>query len=156
MSARFAVGKLENTLHMRPNMDGIQTRRMLVVAFLVTASLRSAYPQVSTVQKFQIHLTDPAYTGLPIWVYAESSFPLEIHYPYGEDPEDFGPNRLEVKRENQLLERVPFKPWVLGGGILDGWIAPPSSPNDRDGCGAVRLARFSSTAVNPRPKEGLV
>src|SRR5215472_9880803 len=116
---------------MRPNKDGIQIRRMLVVAFLVTASLRSAYPQVSTVQKLPIHMTDPAYTGLPIWVYAESSFPLEIHYPYGEDPEDFGPNRLEVKRENQLLEKVPFKPWVLGGGILDGWIAPPSSPNNR-------------------------
>ena len=70
---------------MRPNKDGIQIRRMLVVAFLVTASLRSAYPQVSTVQKLPIHMTDPAYTGLPVWIYAESSFPLEIHYPYGED-----------------------------------------------------------------------
>lgn len=55
-------------------MDGIQKRRMLVVAFLVTASLRSAYPQVSTVQKFQIHMSDPAYTGLPTWICAESSF----------------------------------------------------------------------------------
>ena len=112
-------------------MDGLQIRRMLAVAFLMTASVRSAHPQVSTVQKFQIHMTDPAYTGLPIWIYAESSLPLEIHYPYGEDPEDFGPNRLEVKHENQPLERVPFKPWVLGGGILDGWIAPPSSPDNR-------------------------
>jgi hypothetical protein len=112
-------------------MDGIQIRRMLVVAFLATASLRSAYPQVSSVQKFQIHMTDPAYTGLPVWIYAESSFPLEIHYPYGEDPEDFGPNRLEVKRENQRLEEVPFKSWVGRGGIVDGWIAPPSSPNSR-------------------------
>lgn len=61
-------------------MDGIQIRRMLVVAFLVTASLRSAYPQVSTVQKFQIHMSDPAYTGLPTWICAESSFPSSIMY----------------------------------------------------------------------------
>lgn len=80
MSARFAVGKLENTLHNETHMDGIQIRRMLVVAFLVTASLRSAYPQVSTVQKFQIHMTDPAYARLPTWIYAESSFPSSIVY----------------------------------------------------------------------------
>src|SRR5207245_8336216 len=40
-------------------------------------------------------------------------------------------NRLEVKRENQLLEKVPFKPWVGRGGIVDGWIAPPSSLKNR-------------------------
>ncbi|PYT62954.1 MAG: hypothetical protein DMG42_37100 [Acidobacteria bacterium] len=130
-------------------MNAIQARRILTLAFLAIAALSSAHAQMSDVQKFQIHMTDPTYTGLPIWIYAESSFPLEIHYPYGEDPEDFGPNRLEVKRENQLLEKVPFKPWVGRGGLSE-------RADDRNGCGAVRLARFSSTAVNPRPKEGLV
>lgn len=43
----------------RPNLDRIQIRLMLVVAFLVTASLRSACAQVSSVQKFQIHVTEP-------------------------------------------------------------------------------------------------
>jgi hypothetical protein len=95
------------------------------------AALSSAHAQVSSVQNFQIHVTDPAYAGLPLWIYAELSFPLEIHYPYGEDPGDFGPNRLEVKRENHVLEQVPFKPWVVGRGIVDGWIAPPSSPKNR-------------------------
>jgi len=44
--------------------------------------------QVSSVQNFQVHVTDPAYTGLPVWVYADFSSPLKIHYPYGEDPGD--------------------------------------------------------------------
>jgi len=87
--------------------------------------------QSSGAQKFQIRVTDPAYTGLPIWIYAELSSPLEIRYPYGEDPEDFGPNRLEVKRSNDLLAPVPFKPWVGRGGIVDGSIAPATSPTNR-------------------------
>jgi len=72
-----------------------------------------------------------AYTGMPVWIHAELSFPLEIRYPYGEDPGDFGPNRLEVKRENSLLPKVPYKPWLVGGGLVDGSIAPPTSPKDR-------------------------
>jgi hypothetical protein len=113
------------------NMDPIQVRRMLTVALLATVALSSADAQTSSVQKFQIRVTDPALAGLPIWIYAELSFPLEIRYPYGEDPEDFGPNRLEVKRENHLLAQVPFKPWVVGGGLVDGSIAPPTSPKNR-------------------------
>lgn len=101
------------------------------MAMVVAAALPSAHAQASSVQKFQIHVTEPAYTGLPVWIYADLSFPLEIRYPYGEDPEDFGPNRLEVKRENQVLEPVPFKPWVGAGGVMDGSIAPPSSPKNR-------------------------
>ena len=113
------------------NMDPIQVRRILTVAFLVTAAVSSAHAQTSSVQKFQIRVTDPAFTGLPIWIYAELDFPLQIRYPYGEDPEDFGPNRIEVKRENRLLAKVPFKPWVVGGGLVDGSIAPPTSPKNR-------------------------
>ena len=112
-------------------MRSIQVRRILTLAMFATATLSSAHAQVSSVQKFQIRVTDPAYTGLPVWINADLSFPLEIRYPYGEDPGDFGPNRLEVKRENHLLEQVPFKPWVGSGGIVDGSIAPPSSPENR-------------------------
>lgn len=112
-------------------MDPIQVRRILAVALLVTAALSSAHAQTSSVQKFQIRVTNPAFTGLPIWIYAELDFPLEIRYPYGEDPEDFGPNKIEVKRESHLLARVPFKPWAAGGGLVDGSIAPPTSPKNR-------------------------
>ena len=104
---------------------------MLGVAFLVAAALSSARAQTPTVQKFQIRVPDPAFTGLPIWIYSELTFPLETRYPYGEDPENFGPNRLELKRENHLIAPVPFKPWVAGGGLVDGSIAPPTSPKNR-------------------------
>lgn len=107
-------------------MRSIQVRRILTLAMFATATLSSAHAQVSSVQKFQIRVTDPAYTGLPVWINADLSFPLEIRYPYGEDPGDFGPNRLEVKRENHLLEQVPFKPcwkwwdcrWVDSASLL--------------------------------------
>lgn len=111
-------------------MNSMQVPRILILAMFGAAALL-AHAQVASVQNFQIHVTDPAYTGLPVWIYADLSFPLGIRYPYSEDPEDFGPNRLEVKRENHVLERVPFKPWVGRGGILDGSIAPPSSPKNR-------------------------
>jgi hypothetical protein len=112
-------------------MHWIQLRWILTVALLATAAPGWAHPQTSNVQKFQIQLSDPAYTGMPVWIHAELSFPLEIRYPYGEDPEDFGSNRLEVKRENSLLPKVPFKPWVGRGGIVDGSIAPATSPKNR-------------------------
>jgi hypothetical protein len=112
-------------------MSSIQLPRILILAMFAAAALSSAHAQVSSVQNFQIHVTNPTYAGLPVWIYAELSFPLEIHYPYGEDPGDFGPNRLELKREHHVLERLPFKPWVGGGGIVDGSIAPPSSPKNR-------------------------
>jgi hypothetical protein len=112
-------------------MHRIQLRWTLTVALLATAAPGWAHAQTSNVQKFQIQLSDPAYTGMPVWIHAELSFPLEIRYPYGEDPEDFGSNRLEVKRENSLLPKVPFRPWVGRGGIVDGSIAPATSPKNR-------------------------
>ncbi|HZV90279.1 MAG TPA: hypothetical protein VFF95_22215 [Candidatus Binatus sp.] len=114
------------------NMDPIQVRRILTVAFLVTAALSSAHAQTLSVQKFQIHVTDPAYTGLPVWIYAELGFPLEIRYPYGEDPRNFGPNKLEVKHENRLIEQESHEASVsVGTGPLNGSIAPASSPRNR-------------------------
>jgi hypothetical protein len=106
-------------------------RWILAVTLLATGAPGWAHAQTSKVQKFQIQLSDPAYTGMPVWIHAELSFPLEIRYPYGEDPGDFGPNRLEVKRENSLLPKLPYKPWVVGGGLVDGSIAPATSPKNR-------------------------
>src|SRR5205809_5779758 len=114
-----------------PNMGVITLRWILSAVLLAAFTEPPTRAQSSGAQKFQIRVTDPAYTGLPIWIYAELSSPLEIRYPYGEDPEDFGPNRLEVKRGNDLLAPVPFKPWVGRGGIVDGSIAPATSPTNR-------------------------
>ena len=112
-------------------MDWIQMRWILTVALLAAGALGWAHAQTSNLQKFQIQLSGPAYTGMPVWIHAELSSPLEIRYPYGEDPEDFGPNRLEIRRGNDVLVQVPFKPWVGRGGIVDGSIAPATSPTNR-------------------------
>lgn len=114
-----------------PNMDAIAVRWILTAVFLATLAGPPAHAQSSSAQKFQVRVTDPAYTGLPVWIYAELSSPLQVRYPYGEDPGDFGPNILELKRGNDVLAPVPFKPWVVGGGIVDGSIAPPTSPTNR-------------------------
>lgn len=77
-------------------------------------------------------MADPAYTGLPIWIYAELGFPLEIRYPYGEDPGNFGPNKLEVKHENRVIEQESHEAsFSASAGPLDGSIAPASSPKNR-------------------------
>src|SRR5271156_4237975 len=110
----------------------IQARRIFALAILATVTPCSAHAQVSNVQKFQIHVTDPAYTGLPVWIYAELGFPLEIRYPYGEDPRNFGPNKLEVKYEGRVIEQESREAsFSVGTGLLDGSIAPASSPKNR-------------------------
>jgi len=106
-------------------------RWIFTIALLAAGAPSWAHAQTPNVQKFQIQLFDPAYTGMPVWIHAELSFPLEIRYPYGEDPEDFGPNRLEVKRGSDVLAPFAFKPWGGRGGIVDGSIAPATSPTNR-------------------------
>lgn len=55
-------------------MNSIQLR---ILAMFAAAALL-AHAQVSSVQSFQIHVVDPAYTGFPAWIYA-IEFPLEIY-----------------------------------------------------------------------------
>jgi hypothetical protein len=112
-------------------MGWIQMRWILSVVLLAIGAPGWAHAQTSNVLKFQIQLTEPAYTATPVWIHAALSPPLEIRYPYGEDPGNFGPNRLEVKRENSLLPELPYNSWVSGGGLLDGSIAPATSPKNR-------------------------
>jgi hypothetical protein len=83
----------------------IQARRIFALAILATVTPCELHAQVSKVEKFQIRVTAPAYTGLPIWIYAQLGFPLEIRYPYGEDPGNFGPNKLEVKYGGRVIEQ---------------------------------------------------
>jgi hypothetical protein len=69
---------------------------------------------------------------LPIGIYAQLGFPLEIRYPYGEDPGNFGPNKLEVKYRGRLIEQESQEASPsVGTGPLDGSIAPASSPKNR-------------------------
>lgn len=113
-------------------MGALQVRRMLALAILATVAFSSTPAQVPKVQNFQIHITAPAYIGLPVWIYAELSSPLETRYPYSVNPENFGPNRLEIKRGSDVLEPVAYKPWLeVEEGIIDGSIAPATSPTNR-------------------------
>jgi hypothetical protein len=117
---------------MRLNMGWIQMPGLVSLALFATAAPDLAHPQTSNVQKFQIHISGPSYTGMPVWIQAELNFPVEVRYPYGENPGSFGPNRLEVKRENHMLAQVPYKLWgSVSTGPVDGSIAPATSPKNR-------------------------
>jgi hypothetical protein len=112
-------------------MAAVSKRWVMVGALLTVASQLSVHAQDSAIKRFQIHVTEPVYTGFPIWIQADLSFPQEVRYPYQENPSDIGPNRLEVRRGNQILAPVPIKPWFGAGGIGDGSIAPQDSPTNR-------------------------
>jgi hypothetical protein len=110
---------------------GIVSLRWVLLGTLLTVALQlPVHAQDSPIRRFQVHITEPAYTGFPIWIEADSP-PQEVRYPYHEDPSDMGPNRLEVRRGNQILAPLPFKPWFGGGGLIDGSIAPQDSPRNR-------------------------
>ena len=114
------------------NMKPIRARWVFASAVFATLTTCPSRAQVPHIQKFQTHVTQPAYTGMPIWIYAEVDFPLEIRYPYGEDPRNFGPNKLELKFAGRLLEHEPFDPSPsVTAGPVDGSIAPATSPKNR-------------------------
>ncbi|HUI41632.1 MAG TPA: hypothetical protein VL523_06660 [Terriglobia bacterium] len=106
---------------------------MLAVTAMVAPLMSHA--QKPPPEKFRIYVEQPAYTKLPVWLHADlkESF-LYAHYPYREDPRDFGPNRIELKRNGSILNPQTTGHWYGSGdagGILDGWIAPAGSPINR-------------------------
>jgi hypothetical protein len=82
-------------------------------------------------QHIKLRLDGPARIGLPIWLYSDLRFPLEARYPFAEDPRYFGSNRLELRRNGEVVEPLSG----IGGtgiiGIVVGSIAPPDSPQNR-------------------------
>jgi hypothetical protein len=106
-----------------------------VVALLflveVVACAPPAYGQNPSGAELKIHITAPAYTGLPVWIQADLPEMFDARYPYHEDPGSFGPNKIELKREGQILEPAIFPAVPSAGGILDGSMAPPNSPKNR-------------------------
>jgi hypothetical protein len=104
---------------------------VFVVLCLSFAAPLPALAQPVAVAEFKIHIAEPVYTGLPVWVQADLPEMLTAHYPYSEDPGWFGPNNIEVKRDGEILTPLTFPTPPSGGGLLGGWIAPPSSPTNR-------------------------
>jgi hypothetical protein len=105
------------------------TRRLVLALCLIVCGRSAAAAQV---QHFKIRIDAPARIGLPIWLYADLQSTLEARYPFSSDPRYFGSNRVELKRNGQLLDHLPgFPETERIGGIIESSIAPPDSPHNR-------------------------
>ncbi len=70
-------------------------------------------------KKFAISVEQPALTGMPIWLKAEKGSPRPAHYPYSQNPGDFGNNHIEVKFNNAAL---PLRPTSMRNIRCDGFV----------------------------------
>ena len=89
--------------------------------FALPPSSRAQSSRSDQVQPMTIRLREPARVGFPIWLYADLRDGLIARYPFGEEPNDFGSNRLELKRDGQVLN--PRR--ESGGPIVRGLGTPP-------------------------------
>ena len=98
---------------------------------LVSCCGAAAKAQPAAVQPIAISVDAPARVGFPIWVHANLRGDLIARYPYQEDPRYFGSNRLELKRDGQVL--AAQRGYSSGGlvGRVEGSAAPPTSPRNR-------------------------
>jgi hypothetical protein len=94
--------------------------------------LGNVFAHTPSIKQFAIHMDQPAYLGLPIWIHADLDHSLEVHYPYAPDLADFGPNRVELFHDGKVVTSVDAHSWPGGSGFaVDGWIAPPGAPTNR-------------------------
>lgn len=105
----------------------------MIFALLAVIIPAVAHPQAFPVQNLHLSLDQPVYTTLPVWIKVDLRYPYEARYPYREDPSDFGPNEIELKRGNEAIQPRSFPLFgnFTGGGILDGSAAPPNAPTNR-------------------------
>jgi hypothetical protein len=106
----------------------------LAITFLFSLPIAAPAPtlaRAATVAEFKIHVAEPVYAGLPVWIQADLPEMLTAHYPYDSDPGWFGQNKIELKREGTILTPLTFPTPPSGGGVFGGWIAPPGSPTNR-------------------------
>jgi hypothetical protein len=108
-------------------------RRTLIFGLLAVTIPVLARAQALPVQNLHLSLDGSVYTNLPVWIKADLSYPYEARYPYREDPSDFGPNEIELKRGNELIQPRSFPLFgsFMGSGILDGSAAPPNAPTNQ-------------------------
>lgn len=106
---------------------------MLIIGMVAITIPLWARAQALPVQNLHLSLDRPVYTNLPIWIKADIGYPYEARYPYSEDPSDFGPNEIELKRGNEVIQPRSFPLFgnFMGSGILDGSAAPPNAPTNR-------------------------
>lgn len=116
---------------------------LLLSAATLSLSLSSSFcapvmaqPKHSTV-KFAIKVDQPAYTGMPVWVRAQSTSPRPSHYPYSSDAGEFGNNRIEVKYAGKVLTRREFPGLNIScetgprdPGDVDSYYGPSDAPKN--------------------------
>jgi len=101
-----------------------------LLAFIIPVAARA---QALPVQNLHLSLEEPVYAGLPVWIKADLAYPYEARYPYSEDPSDFGPNVIELRRGNEVIQPRSFPLFgnSPGSGIMGGSAAPPDAPQNR-------------------------
>lgn len=101
--------------------------------FCCAATIGSANASSPAPKKFRISVDKPALTGMPIWLRAAQSGLRPTHYPFSQDPCEFGNNRIELRLNNNP---VPLRRAANRQSIPSTFI----DPNEGD-------TRFSSKTV---------
>jgi hypothetical protein len=111
----------------------ISKRRILILALLVASEPAVVRAQALPIQHIHLSIDRPVNANMPVWIKVDLRDPFEARYPYSEDPSDFGPNQLEVKRGGKILLPRPFpnSSRFVKVGIGDGSAAPASAPKNR-------------------------
>jgi hypothetical protein len=104
---------------------------LLLVSFILLSGLLLSGENKSP-QQFKIHVDQPAYTGMPIWIHADLPESLVVRYPYSEDLASTGPNRLELKHNGRMLTPSPLNEEPDMSGRWMGQLHP--HPRPRIGC----------------------
>jgi hypothetical protein len=125
---------------------------------VVWISMLSQMASSAEVQKSRIRFTEPAFSGMPIWVEIASSNPYKVSYPYSTSAWDIGLNKLEVRQNGQPIQPKKYPPGPPFNGIVGGSIAPATSPGSRlplhilyplkPGSYEVRYTRFDFRLTN--------
>jgi len=85
-------------------------RRTQIFSLLVVTIPVVARAQALPVRNLHVSLDEPVYTSLPVWIKADLGHPYEARYPYREDPSDFGPNEIELKRGSETISSGGIEP----------------------------------------------
>jgi hypothetical protein len=128
----------------------------------------AALPMAFGLESPKLSLEAPAHLNGPVWLHIQlPSFPWygDVDYPVSVQPDDFGCNEIEVRREGTLLPRIAVRPTggVRINGLVCGHIGVPGRPAqhenrlplhlqyrfDRPGAYEVRYTRTSGRPGAP-------
>jgi hypothetical protein len=100
---------------------------MLRIAVLVLAA---GMTQAQSGPTAALSLEQPAYVNGPVWIHIQALRPagyIDVQYPVGIAPGDFGCHDVQVRRGGTMLPRIPQSPSIGGSsqGLMCGSIGLP-------------------------------